>query len=241
MLLPCDQPYLRAAATQRPTYPVSQSEYLPYDVERLLSKLVQKELKLARESERLKQELASRYDCNYEHLYKEVDDWGYKAIDSTNLKRFLIKTGVFPSDALLIAIIRRFDLDADAKLKNAEFIEGIKPQLEYSRKAVKDHEAMTSSRGRTDASGMSASKSRNMRSASKGRSAKKSKGPSSRGEDFYKSRDMLSSSKKSSRKSQQRKKSIPTATIVEDLDDPSNNNQNNFTHTQHSLSQSQHI
>lgn len=56
-----------------------------------------------------------------------MDDIGLKAIDSTNLKRFLIKTGVFPSDALLIAIIRRFDLDADAKIKHAEFIEGIKP------------------------------------------------------------------------------------------------------------------
>ena len=96
-------------------------------MERLLSKLVLKELRLSRDSERFKQELASRYDCNYGVLYKEVDDIGLKAIDSTNLKRFLIKTGVFPSDVLLIAIIRRFDLDADAKMKYAEFIEGVKP------------------------------------------------------------------------------------------------------------------
>ena len=54
MLLPCDQPYLRAAATQRPTYPIAQNEYLPFDVERLLAKLVQKELRMAKEGERLK-------------------------------------------------------------------------------------------------------------------------------------------------------------------------------------------
>jgi Ca2+-binding EF-hand superfamily protein len=49
-------------------------------------------------------------------LFKEVDDWNYKKIDFNNLKRFLIKTGTFPSDTLIVAILRRFDLDADAKL-----------------------------------------------------------------------------------------------------------------------------
>ena len=55
MVLPCDQQYLRAQATQRQTYQVGIDELLPYDVERLLSKLVHKELKLAREEEDLKQ------------------------------------------------------------------------------------------------------------------------------------------------------------------------------------------
>ena len=54
MLLPCDQPYLRATATQRATYPIANNEFLPFDVERLLAKLIQKEMKLAREGERLK-------------------------------------------------------------------------------------------------------------------------------------------------------------------------------------------
>ena len=54
MLLPCDQPYLRAAATQRPNYPVGQDEYLPYEIERSLSKLMGKELRLAKESEKLR-------------------------------------------------------------------------------------------------------------------------------------------------------------------------------------------
>jgi hypothetical protein len=48
MLLPCDQPYLRAIATQRPTYPITQKEFLPFDVERALAKLVYKEIKLAK-------------------------------------------------------------------------------------------------------------------------------------------------------------------------------------------------
>lgn len=42
--------------------------------------------------------------------------------------------GVFPSEGLLIAILRRFDLDADAKLSQKEFTEGVKPQLDYSKR-----------------------------------------------------------------------------------------------------------
>lgn len=49
MLLPCDQPYIRALTTQRTTYSVGASEFLPYDVERLLVSLLHKELKLAKE------------------------------------------------------------------------------------------------------------------------------------------------------------------------------------------------
>ena len=82
--------------------------------------------------------MSSRYDYNLEHLFKEVDDWNYNSIDTANLKRFLIKTGVFPNTALLISIIRRFDLDADAKLKKQEFIEGLTPSLEYSKRGIKE-------------------------------------------------------------------------------------------------------
>lgn len=80
-MLPCDQQWLRAAATQRPTYEVDPHQCLPYEVERLLSKLIYKELKLAREEELLKQQLATRYDYSLELLFKAVDDWNYKYID----------------------------------------------------------------------------------------------------------------------------------------------------------------
>jgi hypothetical protein len=51
-----------------------------------------------------------------EQLFRAVDDWNYKYIDQINLKRFLIKCSVLPNDNLLISVIRRIDLDADAKL-----------------------------------------------------------------------------------------------------------------------------
>lgn len=54
IVLPCDQQYLRAQATQRQSYTVGSADFLPYDVERALTKLIQKELTLAGQSEMLK-------------------------------------------------------------------------------------------------------------------------------------------------------------------------------------------
>jgi hypothetical protein len=54
MLLPCDQPFLRASVSQRPTYPVREDEFLPFEVESSLLKLIAGELRMAREQERLK-------------------------------------------------------------------------------------------------------------------------------------------------------------------------------------------
>mmetsp|Transcript_43156 Transcript_43156/g.41506 ORF Transcript_43156/g.41506 Transcript_43156/m.41506 type:complete len:127 (+) Transcript_43156:449-829(+) len=93
---------------------------------------------MARESEKIKQDLCSRYDFNAATIFKEVDDWNYKYIDGQNLKRFLIKTNIFPNDALLISIIRRVDLDADGKLNFKEFTEFILPVEDYSKRAKKE-------------------------------------------------------------------------------------------------------
>ncbi len=118
---------------------MSKTEYLPFEVEQQYVKLLQRELKLHGDMEKLKQELAARYDYNLEHLFKVVDDWNYKYVDFNNLKRFLIKTGVVPTDSQLVAILRRFDLDADAKLSRKEFMEGVKPIEEYSKRSVKQN------------------------------------------------------------------------------------------------------
>ncbi len=82
--------------------------------------LIQKELKLALQAEMLKQELACRYDFNIDSLYCEIDDCNLKYICTSSLKRFLIKCQIYPSDELLIALIRRLDLDSDARLTRHE-------------------------------------------------------------------------------------------------------------------------
>jgi hypothetical protein len=45
----------------------------------------------------------------------------------------LIKCGLYPTDSILIAIIRRLDLDADARLNQKEFFDGIQPLENYTK------------------------------------------------------------------------------------------------------------
>jgi Ca2+-binding EF-hand superfamily protein len=49
------------------------------------------------------------------------------------LKSFLRKHGKIASNEEVLSIIRRMDLDADARLSKKEFIEGIKPEEPYSK------------------------------------------------------------------------------------------------------------
>lgn len=67
----------------------------------------------------------------------EIDDCNLKFIDSSALKRFLIKTRVYPSDDMLIAVIRRLDLDADARLSRKEFKDGILPMENFTKGSLK--------------------------------------------------------------------------------------------------------
>jgi hypothetical protein len=55
MVLPCDNPQVRATATQRPNAYIGKFDYLTLDVERDLTKLIMGEIELHRKSEELKQ------------------------------------------------------------------------------------------------------------------------------------------------------------------------------------------
>ena len=58
------------------------------------------------------------------------------------MKRFMIKCSVLPNDNLLLSIIRRIDLDADARLSSKEFIDSIRPMENFTnKKASKPLEA----------------------------------------------------------------------------------------------------
>ena len=48
------------------------------------------------------------------------------------MKRFLIKCGLIPNQNLLLAIIRRMDIDADAKLNQKEFTDSIRPNDNFT-------------------------------------------------------------------------------------------------------------
>jgi hypothetical protein len=54
-----------------------------------------------------------------------VDDWRYGYVDVRNLYRFFKNNRSKATEEDCVAIIRRFDLDADSKLAKEEFLNGI--------------------------------------------------------------------------------------------------------------------
>ena len=69
--------------------------------------------------------------------FEAIDDWNYGFIDKKNLKSFLRKHNYVASTAETMAIIRRLDLDADARLSYYEFAQGIKPEEPYNRGIIR--------------------------------------------------------------------------------------------------------
>lgn len=129
MLLPCEDPVLRAAATQRPNVELKKTEFLPMRVERALTQLLVREISLHIKAENLKRTLEQSYDYSPQGVFRCVDDWNYSYIDKNNLKRFLRQVGVLAKKTQLVSIIRRFDTDGDAKVNFLEFQEGIRSSL----------------------------------------------------------------------------------------------------------------
>ena len=61
--------------------------------------------------------------------FRAIDSWQYGYIDQSNLKSFLRNTGHIATKQELIAILRRFDMDGDAKINFKEFETGMKSTL----------------------------------------------------------------------------------------------------------------
>lgn len=80
-------------------------------------------------SDQLKRNLESSYDFTFKKAFKAIDDWTYGYLDQSNIKRFLRSTGHVASKHELISILRRFDIDGDAKINFQEFQLGCKSSL----------------------------------------------------------------------------------------------------------------
>jgi Ca2+-binding EF-hand superfamily protein len=103
-------------------------------VEHALTILLLREVKLQVKVENFKRVLEQSYDFNIQSAYKVIDDWSYGYLDARNLRRFLRNMGALLSDQELFALIRRIDLDGDAKISYEEFFEGVKSQFSQKHK-----------------------------------------------------------------------------------------------------------
>ena len=81
--------------------------------------------------------MEAQYDFNIQSAYKVIDDWSYGYLDSRNLRRFLRNMGILMPKSELVALIRRIDLDGDAKISYEEFFEGVKSQFSLINKVGK--------------------------------------------------------------------------------------------------------
>lgn len=77
----------------------------------------------------MKRCLENGYDFSYKKAFGAIDDWTYGFIDNQNLKRFLKSFGHVATKNEIIGILRRFDLDGDAKINYKEFEIGLKSTL----------------------------------------------------------------------------------------------------------------
>ena len=86
----------------------------------------------------MKRALENAYDFSVQKAFRAIDDWNYNYIDSSNLKRFLRSMGHLATKQELIGILRRFDMDGDAKINLAEFALGMKSSLTvFAKKSSK--------------------------------------------------------------------------------------------------------
>jgi len=88
-----------------------------------LAKEIDFELRL----EQLKQDLEKFQMFSIRKAFKAIDYQNNKIIDEVSIRRFLKRVGHQPLKAELTAIMRRFDLDGDAKLSFREFAEALTP------------------------------------------------------------------------------------------------------------------
>ena len=75
-----------------------------------------REIAFNRVTEEMKQQLESNKSFDYSRAYYSIDDWNFGYIDRRNMKIFFKKHGYIASNEDVIAILRRMDLDADARL-----------------------------------------------------------------------------------------------------------------------------
>ena len=75
----------------------------------------------------MKRDLARTPRYDLQHLFDAITQDGSKLIDRPTLKSFLLSMSFIPNDNLILAIIRRMDLDSDAKLSFLEFVEAVRP------------------------------------------------------------------------------------------------------------------
>lgn len=140
MMLPCTDNLLRNITLDRPSFRVGRFDSLPYDIERAILDILEKEIDLMRRLDILKRELEIRYDYSSLAAYRSIDRYNDGRINTFNLGTFLRSCGHYASETELLAIVRRVDTDGDAQLSYSEFSEFVRSTNPPSRALMEEAE-----------------------------------------------------------------------------------------------------
>lgn len=113
VLLPCDDLYMRSVVTQRPNYDCGPYERLKFTVEKQVAHLLQKEVEYHRAVEIMKYDLKGLRDWSDVKAFNSVDSRRQGFLDYNNILNFCRMNNYRASEAEIIAVVRRLDIDAD--------------------------------------------------------------------------------------------------------------------------------
>lgn len=106
-------------------------------------------IKLDKEIEMAKQDLALRPDFNLFDTFRMFDKLEKGSITSAELQETLNELQIYPTKEELYLFVRRFDKDSDGKIRFSDFVEAMSPkQAEYksllnSRNPVNEDQSFT--------------------------------------------------------------------------------------------------
>ena len=151
-MLPCTDNLLRNVTLDRPSFRVGRFDSLPYDIERAILDILEKEIDLQRRLDILKRELEIRYDYSSLAAYRSIDRYNDGRINTFNMGAWLRNCGYFASETELLAIVRRMDTNGDAQLDYTEFAEFIRstnpPSRALAEEAARNERAASAERYR---------------------------------------------------------------------------------------------
>jgi Ca2+-binding EF-hand superfamily protein len=121
ILLPCEDKCLRQIALSRHSCRVARYENLPFDIERGISGILEREIELIRRLDTVKRDLETRHDFSPYAAFKTIDRCTEGALTSANLTLFLRGQGFYPTEREVLSIIRRMDTSSAAQVSYSDF------------------------------------------------------------------------------------------------------------------------
>ena len=125
MILPCEDPALRAEATKRPYSRIGRFDQLPQDVEMGVCRIIQHEVDLMRRIQIIVRDLEHCCDFSVQAAFRDVDVFSENKIHVQNLIEFMRRHASYMQPREALAVIRRIDTDGDAAISFAEFADFI--------------------------------------------------------------------------------------------------------------------